>query len=83
MSTISQKLFQLLSVLPFILAWTLVNTLISSVMAGVTFIQLISVAEWSKTTALITAIMVAIAIHIYLFLQPQIRSIIKEGTKRQ
>lgn len=82
MSTISNKLLQLLYVLPIIIAWTFINVLISATIAGVVFIQLLTVAEWNKTSSLIIAVAVAILIHIYLFLQPKIRSIIKEGTKR-
>jgi len=79
MSTISNKLLHLLTVIPVIIMWTFANTLISFVMAGVTFLQLISVANWNKTPALIVSIFVAILVHSYLYFQPNIRRFIFKG----
>ena len=52
-----------LAVIPVILMVTFTNVLIASVMAGVTFIQLVAVAGWSKGVSLGVAILVAIAVH--------------------
>jgi hypothetical protein len=82
MSTIKSKLLQLLYVLPIIIAWTFINVLISSTIGAVVFIQLITVAQWSKTTSSVIAIAIAIFIHVYIFFQPYIRLLINKGTKR-
>jgi hypothetical protein len=83
MSATSDKLLQLLSVLPIVIAWTLINALISSTIGAVIFIQLIAVAQWSKTTSSIVAIIAAIFIQIYIFLQPYIRLLINKGTSNK
>lgn len=65
-----------LAVIPVIVMVTLANVLIASVMAGVTFIQLVAVAGWSKGVSLGVAILVAIAVHAYIVFQPKIRNYI-------
>jgi hypothetical protein len=70
------KMANALAVIPVIVMVTLVNVLIASVMAGMTFIQLVAVAGWSKGVSLVVAILVAIAVHVYIVLQPKIRNYI-------
>lgn len=64
----------LLRVIPVIVMWTFANVLIASVLAGVTFIQLVAVLGWSKSISLCVAILVAIAVNAYIMLQPKIRN---------
>lgn len=76
MSSTGDKLLRLLAVIPVIMMMTFANVLIASVMAGVTFIQLVAVVGLSKGTSLGVAILVAIAVHGYIMLQPKIRNYI-------
>jgi hypothetical protein len=76
MSSTGDKLLRLLAVIPVIMMMTFANVLIASVMAGVTFIQLVAVVGLSKGTSLGVAILVAIAVHSYIMLQPKIRNYI-------
>jgi membrane protein YdbS with pleckstrin-like domain len=69
----NDKLTSALAVIPVILMVTFVNVLIASVMAGITFIQLVAVAGWSKGVSLGVAILIAIAVHAYIAFQPKIR----------
>jgi hypothetical protein len=75
-NTSGSKLLQLLAVIPVICMWTLANVIIASTLAGLTFIQLMAVAGWSKQASLGAAILVAVAVFIYIWLQPKIRSFI-------
>jgi hypothetical protein len=70
------KVSDALAVIPVIVMVTFANVLIASVMAGVTFIQLVAVAGWSKGVSLGVAILVAIAVHAYIVFQPKIRNYI-------
>lgn len=71
------KLAIALQVIPVILLVTLIDVLITSVMAGVTFLQLITVLGWSKGVSLAVAILVAVAVQAYIYFQPKIRNFIK------
>jgi hypothetical protein len=77
MSELYDKLTNMLAVIPVIMMITLTNVIIAATMAGVVFIQLISVAGWGKTLSLVIAILVAIAVHLYIFCQPKIRNYIQ------
>jgi len=70
------KIATALAVIPVIIMVTLANVLIASVMAGMTFIQLVAVAGWSKNVSLGVAILVAIVVHAYIVFQPKIRKYI-------
>ena len=63
-----------LAVIPVIIMLVFANTLIASALAGVVFVQLIAVAGWSKGTSLLAAVLVAVVVHAYIYLQPKIRS---------
>lgn len=77
MSELSDKLANLLAVTPVIILTTLANTFIAFVMAGFTFLELVSLAGWSKGFSLGAAILVAVAVHVYIACQPKIRNYIK------
>jgi ABC-type dipeptide/oligopeptide/nickel transport system permease subunit len=81
MATLHSKLAQALAVIPVILLVTLVNVVIASTLAGITFIQLIAVLGWSKGASLVVAILVAIAVHTYIACQPKIRNYISVRSK--
>ena len=68
------KLLRLLLVIPVLAMWMLANVIIASTMAGIVFIQLVAVAGWSKNASLGVAILTAIAVMIYISLQPKIRA---------
>lgn len=72
----NDKLLSLLAVIPVVIFWTLTNVLISAVMAGITFIQLVAVLNWSKGISLAASIIVAVAVQMYIVLQPKIRQFI-------
>jgi hypothetical protein len=69
-------LTRLLAVIPVICLWVFANVIIASSMAGLTFIQLMAVAGWSKQASEGVAILVATAVMVYIWLQPKIRSFI-------
>lgn len=70
------KLSRLLAVIPVICLWTFANVIIASTLGGLTFIQLMAVAGWSKAASEGVAILVATAVFAYIWLQPKIRSFI-------
>lgn len=76
LQTPGSKLSRLLTVIPVICLWTFANVIIASSMAGLTFIQLIAVAGWSKQASEGVAILVATVVMAYIWLQPKIRSFI-------
>lgn len=65
-----------LAVIPVIIMLVLANTLIASALAGIVFIQLIAVVGWSKGVSLGAAVLVAVVVHLYIYLQPKIRGYI-------
>lgn len=75
----NNKLLHLLGVIPVICFWTFANVLIVSTMAGITFIELISVVGWGKQLSLFVAILVAIAVTVYIWFQPKIRTFISRS----
>ena len=81
MSTLQASLSKALAVIPVILLTLVVNVLIATVMGMVTFMQLIWVYGWSKWSATTVAILVAIAVHVYIMLQPKIRSYISRRSQ--
>lgn len=81
MSALTEKLANLMAVLPVIIFVTFANVLIASVMAGVTFLQLMAVAGWHRGPSLVAAILVAVVVHAYLTLQPTIRNYISARSK--
>jgi hypothetical protein len=70
------RLASALAVIPVIVGVTLINVIIASVMGMVTFLQLLTVAGWSKLASEAVAILVAIAVMGYIWLQPKIRNYI-------
>lgn len=81
MSALTEKLANLMMVLPIIIFVTFTNVIIASVLAGVTFLQLMAVAGWHRGPSLVVAILVAIAVHAYITLQPTIRNYISARSK--
>lgn len=81
MSTLYDKVSNALAVIPVIMFITFTNVIIASVMAGVTFIQLVAVLGWSKGLSLVVAILVAAAVHAYIVFQPKIRNYISARSK--
>jgi hypothetical protein len=81
MSTLHEKLSKALAVIPVILMTTILNVIIATVMGMVTFMQLIWVYGWSKWSATTVAILVAIAVHVYIMFQPKIRSYISRRSQ--
>ena len=75
-SSSGSKLAQLLAIIPVICLWVFANVIIASTLAGITFIQLMAVAGWSKQASEGAAILVAVAVFIYIWMQPKIRSFI-------
>lgn len=76
MSSFHKRLANTLAVLPVIILVTFTNVLIASVMAGATFLQLLTVLNWSKSSSLVVAILVAVAVYLYIIFQPKIRNYI-------
>lgn len=76
MPTTSEKLANLMAVLPVIIIMTFTNVIISFVMGMTAFLQLIWVVHCSKTMAEILAVLVAVAVHFYIWGQPIIRGYI-------
>jgi hypothetical protein len=72
-STFSERLQNLLAVVPVIILWTLVNVLISFVLSIVAFIQLVAVYGVDKRVSMGVAVLIAIAVHLYIWGQPKIR----------
>jgi len=70
------KIANALAVIPVIIMVTLINVLIASVMGMMVFLQLMFVGGLSKAPAEILAILVAIAVYLYIWYQPKIRSYI-------
>lgn len=70
------KIANALAVIPVIIMLTLINVLIASVMGMMVFLQLMFVGGLSKAPAEILAILVAIAVYLYIWYQPKIRSYI-------
>ena len=70
------KIANALAVIPVIIMVTLINVLIASVMGMMTLLQLMFVGGLSKAPAEILAILVAIAVYLYIWYQPKIRSYI-------
>lgn len=75
------KLANALDIIPVIIGTTLINVLIAFVMGLVTFLQLIAVAGWSKLPSEVTAVLVAVAVLAYIWLQPKIRSYIDSRSR--
>lgn len=75
-SSFSDKLRDLLAVVPVIMMWTIINVLISFTLAFVVFVQLITVYGWEKRLSMGVAVLVAIAVHLYIWGQPKIRKYI-------
>jgi hypothetical protein len=71
---LKSNLFRLLTVIPVHVMWVLANVIIASTMASIVFIQLVAVAGWSKNASLGVAILTAIAVMVYIWLQPKIRT---------
>jgi MFS superfamily sulfate permease-like transporter len=70
------RLSNALAAIPVILMTTIANVIIATVMGMVTFMQLFwayGVSRWPST---IVAVLVAIAVHVYIRLQPNIRNYI-------
>jgi membrane protein YdbS with pleckstrin-like domain len=76
MSKLQDSLSKALAVVPVILMTTIINVVLATVMGMVTFMQLLLVYGWSRKSSLVVAILVAIAVHVYIVLQPKIRSYI-------
>ena len=76
MSTLKDSLSKTLAVVPVILMTTIINVVLATVMGMVTFMQLFLVYGWAKKSSLVVAILVAIAVHVYIMFQPKIRSYI-------
>lgn len=76
MTTRSNGLANALAVIPVIIMLVFANTLIASAIAGVVFIQLVAVIGWSKGASLGAAVLIAVVVHAYIYLQPKIRSYI-------
>lgn len=74
------KLQKLLTVIPVIIFNVLITTLISFVLACVTLIQLVAVVGWSREISLVVAILVAMAVNLYIWLQPMIRNFITRSS---
>lgn len=76
MSKTYDRLANLLAMLPVLLLTVFVNVFIAASTAGVVFLQLID-SGWSKNLSCGVAVLVAIAVLIYIWLQPKIRNYIK------
>lgn len=77
MSSLYDKVVNILAVVPVILMMVLTNVLIACVISFVVFIQLLTVAGWGKTASMVVAILVAAATHAYIILQPRLNAYIK------
>lgn len=73
MSDSDNKLSNALAAIPVILMMTFANVIIATVMGMVTFMQLFMVYGWTKWSSSLVAILIAIAVHVYIRLQPNIR----------
>jgi membrane protein YdbS with pleckstrin-like domain len=77
----NEKLANALAVIPVIVMITFANVLIASIVSGFVFIQLVAVVGWSKWASLGVAILIAIAVHGYIVLQPKIRNYISRRSQ--
>jgi len=76
-TSLHERLSKALAVIPVILITTIINVLMSSTLATIAFIQLVSVAQWGKLASLVVAILIAIAVQLYIWFQPKIRNYIR------
>lgn len=76
MATRHNGLANALAVIPVIIMLVFANTLIASALAGVVFIQLLAIYGWSKGVSLGAALLIAVVVHAYIYLQPKIRGYI-------
>jgi hypothetical protein len=76
-TSLHERLSKALAVIPVILITTIINVLMSSTLATIAFIQLVSVAQWDKYASLAIAVLIAIAVRVYIWLQPNIRNYIR------
>ena len=81
MFNLSNKFANFLAVVPVIMLMTLATTLITSVVAGVVFVQLVAVAGWGKEISLAIAILTAVVVYLYIVLQPKIRTYINSRSQ--
>jgi uncharacterized membrane protein len=82
-NTLYEKLVNLLSVIPVIIFMTLANLIISFVVAFVVFVQLLTVAGWSRNVSMVVGILVAAAIHAYIYAIPGLRNYVNTRSKQQ
>ena len=66
-----------LPIIAVIFIFTIANVIITTTVAIVAFMQLVTVYGVSKEVSLFVATLVAIAVYVYIFLQPKIRNYIK------
>ena len=76
-SSMRERLSKALAVIPVILMTTIINVLIASTLGIIVFIQLISVAGWGKFSSSGVALLIAIAVQLYIWFQPNIRNYIR------
>ena len=74
MSSFNERLANVAATLPIIIMTTLLNVLIASVMGIMTYLQLQFALGWTKLPSEITAVLVAVAVHLYIWMQPKIRN---------
>jgi len=75
METLRDKILHIFAVLPVILMVTLTNVIISFVTAGVT-IWYLRYVGWANITSLVVGVLIAVAVHAYIYFQPKIREYI-------
>ena len=75
METLRDKILNVLAVLPVILMVTFTNVIVSFVLAGVTIWCLRDVG-WTNKSSLVIGVLVAVAVHAYIYFQPKIRGYI-------
>ena len=63
MSTPNDKVYSMLGAIPVIIMTTLANVIISFILAGFVFIQLVSVYNCGQKASLMMAILTAVAVH--------------------
>ena len=77
----SDKLVNFLAAVPVIIMTTFANMLIALIVSAVIFLQLVSVYGWNRVVSLVTAILIAIAVHVYIWFQPKIRDYISRRSQ--
>ena len=81
MSKLPERMRNSLAVIPVIWMTTIIDTGISSFISISTFLHLVTISGYSKGLSLFIAILLAIAVYIYIVCQPNIRNYIKSRSE--